>query len=425
MKNNVLIFPKGFFWGAATASHQVEGNNLNDWSKWEKENAERLAKEAKKSSPKWQQDKFPEMLEPSNYISGIACNHYNFFRDDFKMAKELGHNATRFSLEWSRIEPKEGCFEQKELKHYQEVVRTLRKLGIEPFVTLWHWPLPLWLQEKGGWQSKKISDYFSRYVQKVVSVLKNDVKYWITLNEPEIYTSLSFLYGIWPPQEKSLVSYLRVLHNLIKAHRQAYKTIKSLQPTAQIGIAKNNVYFEAYKNKPINVLLKKGGDWWWNFYFLDRINEYQDFIGLNHYFYNKIDYGFNKNDNKIVSDAGLELYPEAIYRVLMDLKKYQKPIYITESGLADAKDEKRAWFLAETLKNVHKAISEGIDVRGYLHWTLMDNFEWDKGFWPRFGLLAVDRKTLVRKPRPSAYFYKDICLANGINNDLVKKHQNL
>ena len=172
-------------------------------------------------------------------------------------------------------------------------------------------------------------------------------------------------------------------------------------------------------------MLKKNIDWWRNFYFLNRIKNHQDFIGLNHYLHNRINYGFNKNENEKVSDMRRELYPEAIYYVLMDLKRYNKPIYITENGLADAGDQKRGWFILETLKNVSRAIGEGVDVKGYLHWSLMDNFEWDKGFWPRFGLLEIDYKTLERKVRPSANFYRDICVANEITEDIVSKYKNL
>jgi len=301
----------------------------------------------------------------------------------------------------------------------------LKELKIEPFVSIWHWPIPIWLRNKGGWQYKKISDYFARYAEKISTAFGKDVKFWITLNEPEIYASNSYFNGVWPPQKRNLIAYLNVLHNLIKSHRKAYEVIKKINPNAKIGIAKNNIYFEAYQNKIINRLLKKFIDWWWNFYFLNRIKNYQDFIGLNHYFHNRINYGFNKNENKKTSDMGWELYPEAIYFVLKDLKRYNKPIYITENGLADARDKKRGWFIFESLKNVSKAIDEGVDVQGYLHWSLMDNFEWDKGFWPRFGLLEIDYKSLERKIRPSAKFYRDICVANGITENILNKHKEL
>jgi beta-glucosidase len=378
-----LKFPDGFFWGASTSAYQVEGEINNcDWAEV--------------------------------YPAGTACDHYNLYEKDFDIAKSLGHNAHRFSIEWSRIEPEEGKFSEIEIEHYRKVILALRQRDIEPFVTLWHWTLPLWIRDLGGWENKKTVEYFARYVGETAAEFKDDVKFWITLNEPEIYTSMSYLKGVWPPQNKNLISYLSVLHNLIKAHKKAYKIIKKIQPDAKISIAKNNVYFEAYKNRLINKLLKKFIDWWWNFYFLNQIKDELDFIGLNHYFHNRINYGFNKNENKVLSDMGWELYPEAIYYVLKDLKKYNKPIYITENGLADAKDEKRTKFIKEHLYWVHKAIKQGVDVRGYLHWSLLDNFEWDKGFWPRFGLVEVNYKTMERKIRPSALEYAKICKENKL-----------
>jgi len=409
-----LKFPKGFYWGSATSAHQVEGNNVNDWSEWEKKNAERLAKEAKEKWQPWQQEKFPEMFNPENYISGRACDHYHLYEQDFDIAKKLGHNAHRFSIEWSRIEPEQGKFNEKEIEHYRKVILALKKRGIEPFVTLWHWTNPLWIRDIGGWENKKITDYFERYAEKISNALGENVKFWITLNEPEIYASNSYFAGVWPPQKKNLFAYLRVLNNLIKAHRKAYGVIKKADSNSKIGIAKNNIYFEAYQNKLVNRVLKKFIDWWWNFYFLNRIRNHQDFIGLNHYFHNRINYGFNKNENKKISDIGWELYPEAIYYVLKDLKRFNKPIYITENGLADGGDKKRSWFILESLKNIGKAINEGVNVRGYLHWSLMDNFEWDKGFWPRFGLVEVNYKTLERKIRPSALQYAKICKTNEL-----------
>ena len=269
--------------------------------------------------------------------------------------------------------------------------------------------MPVWFARKGGFEKNGNIKYFVRFCEYVTKEFKDDVTFWITLNEPEIYTTSSYLKGVWPPQKKNLISYLLVIKNLIKVHRESYRIIKKIEPSAQIGIAKNNIYFEAYQNKINNWILKKFIDWWWNFYFLNRIKNCQDFIGLNHYFHNRIkNLKFGQNENKKVSDMGWELHPEAIYYVLKDLKKYNKPVYITENGLADTKDENREWFIKESLKNIHKSISEGVDVRGYFYWSLLDNFEWDKGFWPRFGLVEIDYKTLKRKPRPSSKIYGEI-----------------
>ena len=395
-----IKFPKGFLWGAATSAHQVEGGLVNDWSEWEKGIAEDLAKKSEKYWQPWQKEKFPEMLQSRNYISGRAADHYHGFESDFDIAKELNHSAHRLSIEWSRIEPKEGKFDQKAIDHYREVLAALRKRGLEPFVTLYRWPLPLWFSEKGGWLNPKAVEYFDRYVKIISENLFDYVNFWITINEPNIYSGASYLKGQWPPQEKSIFKYLRVLNVLAKAHKLAYNSLKLIDIGCQVGISKNNVYFE-------NIPFIK---YFYNNRFLNKIRNYQDFIGLNYYFHCK----FPKNKNVSVTDMGWEIYPEGIYHILKDLKKYGKPIYITENGLADRDDEKREKFIKDHLIWIHKAIQEGIDVRGYFHWSLLDNFEWDKGFWPRFGLVEVDFKKFKRKIRKSAFEYAKICKENKL-----------
>lgn len=414
-----LTFPKGFLWGASTAGHQVEGNNYNSWSKWEKENAERLAKEARegggvlKERESRDRNRFPEMFDSQNYISGVATDHYHRYEGDFDIARSLGHTAHRFSIEWSRIEPEKGVFDEKEIEHYRKVLKALHARGITPFVTLWHWPIPLWFDAEGGWESKNAPDYFEHYVQKVVAKLGDLITFWITLNEPEVFATHSYLKGVWPPQKKSYFSYRRVIRNLVKAHKLAYSAIKNKHSGAQVCLSKHNVYFEAYKGRLINKLLKKVADWWWNDWFLKQIDGFQDVITLNNYHHNRVNYGYNKNNNKQISDLGWELYPEALALMGRELhKKYRLPIYITEHGLADADDTRREWFIVESLKHLHAAIEDGVDVRGYLHWSLLDNFEWDKGFWPRFGLVEIDYTTLERKVRPSAQVYRQICETN-------------
>jgi len=401
-----------FFWGASTSSHQIEGGNENNWTQWEKENAERLAEEEKKNVKFWDETRL-EGQYPENYISGKATDHLNRFEEDIRLIKELNLSAYRFSVEWSRIEPEKGVFNEEAIDFYYKIVRVLKTYNIEPFVTLWHFTLPIWFEEMGGFKNPKAHQYFGRFVKIVVERLKADVKYWITINEPEVYSLESYFLGKWPPQKKGIYNFWRVLNNLVKAHKKAYGIIKKIDPKAQVGIAKNNTYFEAYKNKFINRVLKKLADRYWNDYFLMKIKDHQDFIGLNYYFHNRIDGWFNQNENRVVSDLGWELYPKGIYYVLNDLKKYQKPIYITENGLADKKDAHRAWYIKEILKNVKRARDEGVDVRGYFHWSLLDNFEWSNGFWPRFGLVEVDYKTLKRTIRKSAREFSKIIAESG------------
>ncbi|QQS21299.1 MAG: family 1 glycosylhydrolase [Candidatus Moraniibacteriota bacterium] len=409
-------FPHGFFWGAATSSHQVEGGNTNDWTGWEKGNANRLAREALSKFGHlsgWTEKFGKEAARPENYISGIACDHYRRYEEDFDIAKELGHTAHRFSLEWSRIEPQEGVFDAKEITHYHHVVRALRYRNLEPFVTLWHWTLPSWLAQKGGVLAAEFPHCFARYTEKISSALGDDVRFWITLNEPDILTGHVYRKAVWPPQEKSLRKYLYANLILIDAHKKSYAVIKKNFPNANVGIAKHQISFELARNTVTNRILKTSAHFLWNRWFLDRIDDSQDFIGLNHYNRNVIDNGFLKNPRNQLTDLGWEFSPESIRQALLELTPYQKPIYITENGLADQDDTLREAFLTTSLRSVREAIEGGADVRGYLYWSLLDNFEWDKGFWPRFGMIDVNRRTLARNIRPSAHYFAKLCRENG------------
>lgn len=406
-------FPKGFLWGSSISSHQVEGDNVNDWTEWETSD-KRLRELTKKGDL--------HKYGIDNFLSRRAANHFHLYKDDYQLAKNMGHTALRLSLEWSRIEPVEGEFSEEALAHYQTMLRHLRELGIEPMVTLWHWTIPVWLRDLGGWTNRRTPRLFARYAAHVVEYLHNDARVWITLNEPEIYTANSYLVGVWPPQKKNPLLYWNVIHQLIRGHRLAYDAIHRVQPDAEVGIAKNNIYFEPHKNLWFNRVITKCVHWWWNDYFLNRIRDKQDYIGLNYYFRNVLHWGRVKNDNHHTSDLGWELHPEGMYHVLMDLKKFGKPVYITENGLADATDKKRSWFIAQILKFVHQALQDGVDVRGYLHWSLIDNFEWDKGFFPRFGLIEVNFKTQKRKPRASAQFYANVIKKNHLSADDLARH---
>lgn len=411
-----LEFPKGFLWGAATASHQIEGGQHNDWSEWEKANADRLARESEKNfrwNPHWK--KFErEATDPKNYLSGTACDSWNRFEEDFDILDEFHLKAYRFSIEWSRIEPEEGVFDEKAIDRYRNMISSLRTRGIEPFVTLWHWTLPCWLADRGGTTASDFPERFRIYAEKIVSSLGDGVKFWITLNEPDVVSSHAYLKGAWPPQKKSVHRFLKSIHRLIDAHRLAYATIKEKFPEAQIGVAKHQVAFEMARPTLTNRVLKTAADYGWNFYFLNRIRKHQDFIGLNHYNRNVIDNGFGKNPNERQTDFGWEFYPESIHQALVELKRYGKPIYVTENGLADASDKLRQEFIPRALSVIHHAIANGTDIRGYFYWSLLDNFEWDKGYWPRFGLVEIDYATKKRTIRPSARIYAKIAETNTL-----------
>lgn len=409
-------FPHGFLWGAATSSHQVEGGTFNNWSEWEKNNAERLAKEAGKKWQDWQQKRFPEMFEAGNYISGKACDHYNRFEEDFDLAKEGGHNAHRFSIEWSRIEPEEGKFDEKEIEHYRKVLLALRERELEPFVTLWHWANPVWLEKKGGCENKKFPFYFARYVKYVCEQLKNDVKFWITINEPTSVIAAAYCVGIWPPQKKNILVGWKLFKKFAKIHVEAYKTIHSVSKDAQVGFANVLHSFVPYrKNSWLDKASVFVGKYISNKKMLNLTRGYNDFLTVQYYFHNRFKFpGKVHLGDKPVSDLNWEIYPEGIYHILGWLKGYNLPIYITENGLADRDDTRREKFVKDHLFWIQKAIQEGADVRGYFYWSLLDNFEWDKGLWPRFGLIEIDYKTLERKPRQSFYAYKKIIENNGL-----------
>ncbi len=419
----VLKFPDGFLFGAATASHQIEGGQCNDWSEWEKKNADRLAAESEASfpwNPNWK--KFEEeATDPKNYISGSACDSWNRYEEDFDILGELHLKAYRFSIEWSRIEPQEGIFDEEAIDRYRLMIRSLRARGIEPFVTLWHWTLPLWIAHRGGVVAQDFPERFRLYTEKIVASLGEDVTFWITLNEPDVVSSHAYLKGAWPPQRKSYFLFLKAIHGLIDAHTLAYQAIKEKYPAAQVGIAKHQVAFEMKRPTLFNRLLKSIAHYCWNRYFLNRIGNHQDFIGLNHYNRNVIDNGFNKNPNERQTDFGWEYYPESIFQAIMELTPYDKPIYITENGIADASDMLRQDFIPRTLAAVHHAMEEGADVRGFFYWSLLDNFEWDKGYWLRFGLVSVDRKTHDRTIRPSARSYGETARTRTLEIPLLKK----
>lgn len=412
-------FPKNFLWGAATSAHQVEGGNHNDWSEWETANAGRLAVEAEKKFghlASWPMIR-EQATRPENYISGAACDHYHRFREDFDIAKSLGHNTHRFSIEWSRIEPEEGKFDEKEIEHYREVIRALRERGMEPFVTLWHWTLPIWFAERGGWLHPQAGDVFVRFVSRVVAEYQNDVHFWGVYNEPETFARHGYFRGDRPPGlHWRLFAYYRVLKILAQTYVQAYEAIKKSDPFAQVGISESLVYFEPYSRMPLHLLAMGIIRWFRNNPFLNTYLQHSDYIGLQYYFHSRIrlnpwksQWGIQYNENKRVTDFGWEIYPEGMYHILTELGQYHKPVYITENGLADAGDTRRVDFIKEHVRWMKRAIDEGADVRGYFYWSLLDNFEWQAGFWPRFGLVEIDyENALERRIRPSAWGYKRI-----------------
>ncbi len=427
-----LGFPDHFLWGTGTAAHQVEGHNTNnDWASFELQ-----------PGAIWHGDR-----------SGEACDWWRDAEQDFDLMAEMGHNSHRLSVEWSRIEPKEGMFDQTTVRRYREMLKGLRTRGIEPMVTLFHFTTPLWLARQGGWTSPSSIGHFRRFVRYVVEQLGDLVTLWCTINEPNVYAALGYLLGEHAPGKKSLLLYFRVLDHLLQAHALAYRAIHALHGDARVGLAKQVQIFEPlepadkasaglarFLDYMFNELTlravvdgRRRFPLSWNFGTHGPLVDSVDFWGLNYYYRQRVSLR-NRNGGRLsllqptpgaqVSDSGRngpygEIYPLGIYRALDRLGRLGKPIYITENGLPDASDSLRPSFLLTHLAQVQRAISAGVDVRGYYHWSFTDNFEWAEGWALRFGLIALDHQTQIRTPRPSARLFSQIIGANAITRETV------
>ncbi len=391
-------FSREFFWGAASSSHQIEGGLKNNWTEWEEKNAKKLLKRSKRAG-----------LSEENFLSNslFSCDSFNHWKEDVESLKEMNLNAYRFSVEWARVEPEEGVFREEGISYYVKLIKELRRNNIEPLLTTWHWTVPTWLEAQGGVLSKCFVEKYLEYVEFLVARLGEDVKYWITINEPESF-AVSHLIGKWPPQHFNPFSFNKLyLHTFVEAHKRAYEIIKKSNPEACVSIAKNCYYFstDCILLKPLLWFLRK----YLVLSYLDRVKNHVDFLGINYYMYIDPKTLFMKKEKGQFSDMGWYMNPSKIYELLRDIyDRYRLSIVITENGLADEKDIHREWWLDETFKALRRLNREGVDLRGYMHWSLLDNFEWDSGFWPKFGLVKIDSKSKERMVKKSGYYYRDL-----------------
>ncbi len=423
-------FPSGFRWGAATSSHQVEGDNSNnDWWAWEQ---------------------LPGRIVHGQN-SGQACGWWaGRAEEDFDRAASTGQNAHRLSVEWSRVEPRPGAWDEDAIDRYRQLVHGLRARGIEPMVTLHHFTNPVWLAEKDGWNSDAAPGLFRRYVEKIVEALRDDVDLWCTVNEPNVYSYCAYLQGSFPPGERSLSRAFRSLSNLVKAHAAAYHTIHELQPNARVGFAINMRLFDpATSASPLD----KAMAWFHNRYYNDvfpmatldgrirlpfrrEIVPYaagtMDFLGVNYYTRDLVSFapwpreGFSRRSSlpgAVISDGGYgEIYPEGLLRAVRWAARFGRPIFITENGVPDAADLHRPRFLVTHIHQLWKALRAQMPVLGYYYWTLVDNFEWERGWTQRFGLWSLDPQTQERILRPGGEVYAAVCTANALSMELVERH---
>jgi len=425
MAQATMYFPADFRWGTATAAYQVEGENTNsDWWVWEQQ-AGKIAE---------------------GHRSGKACDWWTQAEVDLDRAAEMGTNAHRLSLDWSRIEPEPSVFSMAALNRYRELLTAMHAHQIEPMVTLHHFVNPQWLVEKGDFDTDVVVDYFQRYAAKVADALGDLVPLWITINEPIVYAYRRYLDGVFPaPPKTGWSAAARGLRNLLKCHAVAYQAIKQARPEAQIGVAKNMAIFAAPADG-------HAGDRWWagwlsrlyNHWWLSAMHDGRlrfplgrgriaglagsyDFIGVNYYgrYYTRL-LRLTEREwpaGAVLGDGNFaEIYPEGIFEAIKQARQYGKPIYITANGLPDRADQHRPEFLLTHLREVWRAVNFSWPVMGYYHWTLLDNFAWDRGWTQRFGLLAMDPKTGKRRLRRSGELYRDICHLRGISSQMATEY---
>ncbi len=418
-------FPKRFLWGVATAAHQVEGNTHNNWSVWELENAKSLAKSAEyklKHLEIWPEIK-KLATSPENYVSGRAIDHYNRYEQDFDIVKKMNLNAFRFSIEWSRIEPEEGVWSAEAIDHYRKYIKAMKDRGIEPMVTLYHWTVPVWFSKKGAFERADNVKYFVRFAEKILQEFGKDLRYITTINEPDTVVAMGYWFQDHPPQKHSLVRAFWVYRNHLKAHKDVYKMARKISRRFKVGFVKSYAHIESGDDRFSSRMMARADRFLRDDLVLGYVGNKLDFIGVNYYFSDryvgwKISDGANTyftdskgeaGSNKDVyetSDLGWGMKSENLEFVLKRLGRHKKPIFVTETGVADRNDVYRKQWLNGTIRSVHVAIEAGVDVQGYMHWSLFDNFEWAYGRWPCFGLIEIDYEDdLKRVPRKRAHYY--------------------
>ncbi len=430
MVKGTYYFPEGFLWGTATAAHQVEGRHTNNnWAAWEAEEGRIL----------------------NGDKAGLACDWWGGrWREDFDRAQATGQNAHRLSIAWSRIQPSPDVWDEDALDRYREMLMGLRDRKMTPMVTLHHFTDPIWVAEMGGWENEVVVDLFAKFVHKSVQALMPYCNLWVTINEPNVFMVSGYLEGAFPPGKKDLNTALLVMKHMIRAHGKAYDAIHDMQPQARVGVAINYRGFKPASASPFDTLAAKALHTLFNDLFpraikdgifntiikKERIPEVAgklDFLGLNYYTTDLVRFAPFARENMytqrfyppdaILSETGFIAHlPQVLAESVRWGAKYDLPMIITENGVEDSQDDLRPRYIVEHLYALWRAMNDNLPVEGYFHWSLVDNFEWERGWSQRFGLWGLDLETQARIRRPSVDLYAEICRLNGISADLVEKY---
>jgi beta-glucosidase len=430
--------PSDFLWGIATSAHQVEGGTIhNQWARWEAMGHIR-----------------------DGGRCGAACGWWDNAGRDLDLARQLGVNAVRLSVEWSRLEPVEGQWDKAALAHYYNLLLGMHRRGLRPFLTLHHFTHPQWFEERGGFLAPDAVQAFSSFVYRTVEALHPLCQDWVTINEPNVYCGFGYLTGEFPPGLKgNLSAGLRALGRMAQCHAAAYRIIHGFQPQANVGWAQNYVVFQPGSGNYPDRVAARLFDQLFNRTFFDLLDTGKlpapwnrfgenapeaaqkfDFVGLN--VYNRLHIAVDPlSPDSLFSRAFVppeapqgdpcaeipygECYPDAISQAVVFASQFGRPIYITENGVPDRTDRIRPWLLVQAVRRMQELLEAGYDLCGYFHWTLVDNFEWTEGWRLRFGLYELDPATQLRRRRPSAEMYAQIIRANGVPPEYLDRYAEL
>ncbi|TVQ21290.1 MAG: glycosyl hydrolase family protein [Spirochaetaceae bacterium] len=410
--------PDDFLFGTATAATQIEGGDTrSNWYHWA------MAGNTKDGAG-------PE----------TACDHWNRWQEDLSLITSLNSHSYRLGLDWARMEPAPGVFDDAAFDHYREELKALREAGVEPLVTLYHFAHPQWFEEAGGWPRPGAGADWLRFVSRVLDDLGDLVTDWITINEPNVYLIFAHVFGEWPPGDRNILRFFRGARHMVQAHREAYARIHAYaarrSTPARVGVAHHLRVFDPLRPLMRDRFACSVTSYLSQDYFLKKMTgtngRWADFLGVNYYSRDMVRFtadpasGFGVRSvaaDAPVNDLGWEIYPDGLYRCVRSVhSRYRLPVYITENGTSDANDHFRIAYIYDHVREIARLIADGVPVTRYYHWSLLDNFEWAEGNGPRFGLYEVDYATQTRRPRNSARFYSELARERAVTRDMIETY---